>query len=551
MRIFRIILSIVSVFALFSCEKENTPGGQSAPKDGRVSIAFNAGRPASKATEEEIAAALADGSMFSDLWLWLVRKEGTAEDVRRFVHFTFDATTERVVEFDAVERGDYILYAVANFTNDRGIFTDYAPVGYKVNDDTYLIDDIPDAAKRQLDDNFTKLTLAPLEEGVPPTVHKNGGKMPISLVAEFSVGAGINRVAAELTRVCGRISVVIRNLSSEYSIAINELELSRLNPNIGYLFSHDHSVPGGTDFFRDFIPFTKKEGRDYALIGPGTESTVFSQMLYETGEDISLGLSLAGAMLVDADMNGIPEDKYTFSSLPQTAVVYSMGKASAPSSGSRYVVVPESNLSAALSRDGSNAALRSLSWYDENKRLLNYNGIDDYLWTYSSGNPTLKNAGNSRNLAISSSRVSLTTGTSNTSLTVEQRVSGYNIYTSSSSWWGGTSYYFLGASGGSIGPTSSSSSTNNNNYCIWQFYLVEPEEVITGYEYATNGNLISYSTDAVQIIGSTGTAVPLTRICRIQDLMIVWNISFNPYIGEFEYVILPWNGREVPGIEFN
>ena len=130
MRILKIILSIVSVFVLFSCEKENVAGGSPAPKDGIVSISFNTGKPDTKATAEEVAAALADGSMFSDLWLWLVRKEGTAEDVRRFVHFTFDASTEKVVEFDAVERGDYILYAVANFTNDRGVFTNYAPKGY-------------------------------------------------------------------------------------------------------------------------------------------------------------------------------------------------------------------------------------------------------------------------------------------------------------------------------------------------------------------------------------------------------------------------------------
>ena len=539
MRIFRIILSIVSVFALFSCEKENMCGGQSAPKDGRVSIAFNAGRPASKATEEEIAAALADGSMFSDLWLWLVRKEGTTEDVRRFVHFTFDATTERVVEFDAVERGDYILYAVANFTNDRGIFTDYAPVGYKVNDDTYLIDDIPDAAKRQLDDNFKKLTLAPLEEGVPPTVHKNGGKMPISLVAEFSVGAGINRVAAELTRVCGRISVVIRNLSPEYSIAINELELSRLNPNTGYLFSHDHSVPGGTDFFRDFIPFTKKEGRDYALIGPGTESTVFSQMLYETGEDISLGLRLAGAMLVDADMNGIPEDKYTFSSKKETNECYLILDATAPLDGMDYLVIPTSASSMALSRNGNSLSMKALSYFDQTRNLLNTDNINDYLWTFSTGNPTLKNVANRRNLNITTS-ASLSTSTSNASLTIDAKGSGYNIYR----YYNWNNRYLRNNSG------SYNIVTTADDNCIWQFCPVELE-VITGYEYATNGNLISYSTDAVQIIGSTGTAVPLTRICRNQDLRIVLNISFNPYIGEFEYVILPWNGREVPGIEFN
>ncbi len=551
MRIWKIILPIVSVFVLLSCEKENTAGSSPAPKDGIISIAFNTGKPGTKATDEEIAAALADGSMFSDLWLWLVRKEGAAEDIRRFVHFTFDATTERVVEFDAVERGDYILYAVANFTNDRGIFTDYAPAGYNVNDITYLEDDIPAAAKKQLDDNFKKLALAPLEDGVPPTVQKNGGKMPISLVTEFSVGAGVNRVAAELTRVCGRISVIIRNLSPEYSIAINDLELSKLNPNTGYLFSHDHNVPGGADFFHEFIPFIKTEGKDYALIGPGTESTVFSQMLYETGENVSLGLSLVGAMLVDDAMNKIPEDNYTFSQQAITKPYYHILDATAYENGKKYILSPLSDTGRMLYGDGSSLSLNSLSgyWYDEQEKLLN---VDDrYLWTYNNGNPTLKNVSSGYNLAIATGdpgSFSLTPNNSNTDLTIRASGTGYNIYRSYWSW--STYYCYLRENNGGVDMVRTRNSSDANDYSIWQFLPVETKYV-TGYEYTTNGNLISYATDAVQIIGGTGTAVPLTHICRNQDLRIVLNISFNPYIGEFEYVILPWNVRNVDEIEFN
>lgn len=553
MGIRKIILAIVSVFLLFSCEKEKTEGGNvPAPKDGQVSITFKTGKPDTKATAEEIDAALADGSMFSDLWLWLVRKqEDGTEDIRRFVHFTFDATTERVVEFDAVERGDYILYAVANFTNDRGVFTNYAPAGYKENDIIYLKDDIPADAKRQLGEEFKKLTLAPLENGVPPTVTYNGGKMPISLVKEFSVGAGINRVAAELTRVCGRISVIIRNLSPEYSIAINELELSRLNPNTGYLFSHDHSVPGGEDFFKEFINFTKKDGKEYALIEPGTESTVFSQMLYETGENISLGLRLAGAMLVGADMNGILEDKYTFEQQLITKQVYHLLNAEAPSNDKKYILSPLSDTGRILYGDGSSLSLNSLSgyWYDEQEKLLN---VDDrYLWTYNNGNPTLKNVSSGYNLAIATGdpgSFSLTPNNSNTDLTIRASGTGYNIYRSYWSW--STYYCYLRENNGGVDMVRTRNSSDANDYSIWQFLPVETKYV-TGYEYTTNGNLISYATDAVQIIGGTGTAVPLTHICRNQDLRIVLNISFNPYIGEFEYVILPWNVRNVDEIEFN
>lgn len=528
----RILIMAVSAFMLFSCEKENAGGSGPAPKDGVVAITFNSGKPGTKAdaTPEE-----ADGSMFSDLWLWLVRKDGTAEDVRRFVHFTFDATTERAVEFDAVERGDYVLYAVANFTNDRGVFTAYTPAGYNVNDNTYAESDIPATAKKQLDDTFKKLTLAPLENNVPPTVQKNGGKLPISIVKEFSVGAGINRVDAELTRVCGRISIVVRNLSPDYDIAINDFSLSKHNPKTGYLFADNHNVPGGDDFYQEFASFSKKDGENYALIKAGTDATILSQLLYETGEGISLGLKIGGAMLVDSEMNKIEEENL-YSSTTIDHWYYHILDAAAPSSGSQYLVVPTSNISAGLC-DGGNLSLNALKYYDKDRKLLNPDNINNWLWTYSTSNPTLKNVSSNRNLSIGNNRPSLVTNTNNTSLNIRETDTGYNIYRNTN---------YLSANDASV----ILSSNNNSSNCIWQFLPVErvniPETVVT-----TNGKAINYSTDAVQIIGATGAAVPLTHICRNQDLTITVNISFNPYIGEFEYVILPWNGRDIPEIEFN
>lgn len=534
----------VSAFMLFSCEKENAGGSGPAPKDGVVAITFNSGKPGTKAdaTPEE-----ADGSRFSDLWLWLVRKqEDGTEDIRRFLHVTFDASPKYIAEFKKVERGDYILYAVANFTNDRGVFTAYTPAGYNVNDNTYAESDIPATAKKQLDDTFKKLTLAPLENNVPPTVQKNGGKLPISIVKEFSVGAGINRVDAELTRVCGRISIVVRNLSPVYDIAINDFSLSKHNPKTGYLFADNHNVPGGDDFFQEFAPF-KKDGENYALIKAGTDATILSQLLYETGEGISLGLKIGGAMLVDSKMNAISEDKYSYSSTTLEHWYYHILDAAAPSSGSQYLVVPTSNTSAGLYGNGDSHSLNALNYYDKDRKLLNPDNISNWLWTYSTSNPTLNNSG--YNLAINEYNytVSLVKDTNDyTSLTVNSNGAGYNIYRDYYNYY----YYSLSANNNSVGVDYTYNSPNNNDYCIWQFLPVEevniPETVVT-----TNGKAINYSTDAVQIIGATGAAVPLTHICRNQDLTITVNISFNPYIGEFEYVILPWNVRDIPEIEFN
>ena len=543
MRTRKLIFTILTFLALLSCEKENTPGGAPAPKDGCVAITFNTEKMLTRAYTDEETAALADGSMFNDLWLWLVRKEGATEDLRRFVHYKDFATTERKeVTFAAVERGDYVLYAVANFTNDRGVFTNYTPAGYSVNDEKYLADDIEAAAKKQLDDNFKKLTLATLENGVPPTGEKNGGKMPISLVKEFSVGAGENRVSAELVRVCGRISVIVRNLSPEYSVAINDLVLSPLNPNIGYLFADGDNVPGGADFYQEFIPFTKKEGKDYALIAPGGTTTILSQMIYETGNDIELGLSIGGGMLVDSDMNPIPENSYTCSISKTTVNYYQMSSAVAPVSGGSYIVAPVSNTAKALYVNDNNLSLNDLSYYKKAENSLTAGNINNYLWTYSTGNPTLTNVAGGRYLSISSYNVSLSNRTSNnTSISLTPSGSGYNLYYNYYYY-----YYYLRINSNNLSVYRSYDNPYNDDSYRWQFIPVE-QRTVTSTTATTNGKDINYSTNAVQVIGSTGAAVKLSRLRRNQDLRIILNISYNPYIGEFEYVILPWTDVVLDG----
>ena len=340
----------------------------------------------------------------------------------------------------------------------------------------------------------------------------------------------------------------------DYDIAINDFSLSKHNPKTGYLFADNHNVPGGDDFYQEFASFSKKDGKNYALIKAGTDATILSQLLYETGEGISLGLKIGGAMLVDSKMNAISEDKYSYSSTTLEHVCYHILDAAEPASGSQYLVVPTSNTSAGLYGNGKSYSLKDLNYYDKDRKLLNDN-ISNWLWTYSTSNPTLKNVNSGYNLAIINNyfnyTVSLVEAPPNdyTSLTVNSNGAGYNIYRDYSSYF--NHYYdYLSANNNSVGVNRTSNSPNNNNYCIWLFFPVKqvniPETVVT-----TNGKAINYSTDAVQIIGATGAAVPLTHICRNQDLTITVNISFNPYIGEFEYVILPWNGRDIPEIEFN
>lgn len=544
------ILFMAAVCVLLSCEKNMTDtGGVPMPCDGSISISFNTGatKAVAELTEEEKAAGLADGSLFTDLWLWIVHD--SSNELRYFAHITdaIDAVDHYEHRFDRVERGDYTLYAVANYSNKLDRFDPYIPE-YTYNKSGTSVTNPSLPWVGAIDDNFMKFTLAEIEDDpddgldgpVPPTVKKNDGKMPLSIIRKFSVAAGDNYIQAAMTRVCGRLSITVRNLSPDYKIAISNLELSERNPKSAYLFQDNHKVPDAlyNPFFDRFVKFRKDDGKDYAMIQSMQESEILGQLMYETGLDISIGLKIDGAVFEKTDTR----EPVVMDS--ETVTRYSVGSAEAPQSGKNYVLKPLSsnNVLSILSSIVSLPSLASLTDGDSDGYYTE-DEISRCMWKYTGSYPsgTLFNVGYGKGLNASGTSLSLSPS-SNTTWTFESSGEGYTISIS------GTFLRrnYLSANNLSI-LNALYSATNSER---WQFLPVTSHEIEIPPTITNGDKKFSYKTDAINVLDQYGASVPLTHICRNQDVRIILNVSYNPVSGTFDYVIEPWEERNM-GAEFD
>lgn len=521
----RLIFLVAAVLSC-SCGKDRPDVGR-MPCDGSLSISFNTGvtrASAENLTEEEKKAGLAEGSLFNDLWLWIVHD--SSDELRYFIHVAnmFDVAATYEQEFRQVERGNYTLYAVANFSKSR--FDGYYPSDARP-DELWT-----GAEKGIINADFMKFTLSRIEEDptddvdgkVPPSVSVNGGRMPVSLVKHFSVAAGDNHVHAELKRVCGRLSVAVRNLSPNYPLAVSRLALSRHNPVSGYLFTDGYNVPDTEfdPFFDEFgrFPKTGADAPEYVMIEPLRDRELLSQHLYETGMGISLGLDLEGAVMpagTEPQVGSVPGH-------------YETGNPGMPEDGLSYVVKNVSS-GLVLSVSSDNAAA---SGYPSG--LLTDKSL---IWKYgnSSGQSSLKNEGDGRYLSVGSS-VNLS---DNATFETSSSDDGYYIRKRNR----GQSYYYMGVTDKKLDIKNTLISNT-----IWQYlpatYVPPVENVIV------NGlKPFGYHTDAVQVINEYGVSVPLDHISRNQDVRIIVNISYNPYSGEFEFAVENWEVREMDDIHFD
>lgn len=547
------ILFMAAVCVLFSCEKNMTDTGYvPMPCDGNIAISFSAGATKSgdltELTEDEKKAGLADGSLFTDLWLWVVH-DGTKE-LRYFAHITdaIDAVDHYEYRFERVERGNYTLYAVANYSNKLDRFDPYIP------EHTYKDQSGKDVTnpklpwKDAIGAEFTKFTLAEIEDDglgglVPPTVAKNDGRMPLSIIRKFSVAAGDNYIQAAMTRVCGRLSITVRNLSPDYKIAISDLKLSERNPKSAYLFQDNHDVPDAlyNPFYDRFVKFRKDEGKGYAMIQPMQESEILSQLMYETGQDISIGLEICGAVF-KADSDEDPEVKDS-----ETVTRYSVGSAEGPSDGKNYVLSPLSTANV-MHVSGSDINMVSLTDGDSDGYYTEEE-IGYSRWTYSgsSTSGTLVNVGCGKGLIADGRSLSVSLPSSNiTTWAIASNGEGHTI--SLDGYGLGFRYYLQGDDNSvSIGYVNSVNDTRR-----WQFLPVtSSERKVPVTPTITNGDKqFSYKTDAINVLDQYGASVPLTHICRNQDVRIILNVSYNPVSGTFDYVIEPWEERNM-GAEFD
>ena len=451
-----------------------------------------------------------DGDLMVNLRVWMVNGSGT---VSRYASLTPNAA-EATVTFDNVSRGDYTLYFLANSTA-LSSYTEGSTI----------------------DDNFLKSTLSLSGSATSPDYSVSEG-MPLSLAKSISVGPGVNRVSAELVRVCGLVNITVKNRSADKTLYISSVSLSDRNPSSGYVFQQsDHSSPSGTAYgaFPSDIPLTK--------IDPYAESKVQTFYLFENcGSSEAIRFTLNGGLYAESSTVSLV-DKIGYratGSATNTTIDASKYYFLASASAQRFF----------LKADGSTLKLQEVGSDDElfvKRDAANNDDVTNYLWQFgSTGTSTsVQNVKVGTYLGITISRsgssYSSSYSLSNTSSALSTRTSTGRQFYATSTRSGTTRYSYLYNNSGTIGVTSTSISTSSAENTGW--YLREASEYTYQVLSPDPEKPIDITTP-LTYTDSYGIAQPLTSICRNDRLEVVVNVFYNPLTGTFDFQVESWRTKD-------
>ena len=441
-------------------------------------------------TKAQTKGGASDGDVMSNLHIWLVYNNS----VERYLSQNDDACTisgsTATATFNDVPRGACTIYLVANLPEGNPLPETYA-VGKSINED------------------FLKYVLPEVVNYEPPFGDSTPG-MPLSTSVSLSVGAGTNRVSAELVRTCAKLSITVRNNTTNNTIILKDLIFTNKNPNVGYLFEQsDYSIPG-TASFGPFKSITHSSGETVSDVIPqGGERTYIQQYMYETATNgaADLGFEIVGGLFPDGT------DKATVGEVSINTLSFE----NSFRTGSSFLI-KSSNNDLYLYDNNGTLALQSLS---------SFNSIPKgYLWTISGNKNSATIQGSSGNyLKLSSSGASLG---SKTNLNVSTSSGIFQLsYTSK------RKTYFLTINGSSL--TTTTTSTESNTY--WKLATVESKKV-TNFQGATV--IFDKTISSLNYINKYGIPVPLEQIRRNQDVKIVVNIHYKPNSGVLYFETTDW-----------
>lgn len=521
-------LSILAIGLLFLTSCLNELQGDREEATGPSNIAINiSAKPQTK------LGTASDGDVMSNLHIWLVY--GTTvkgylcqDDADCNISGTRSTAT---ATFKNVSRGACTLYLVANLPEDSTLPTAFG-VGSTITDD------------------FLKYVLPTVVNYEPPYGASTPG-MPLSTSVSLSVGAGTNKVSASLVRTCAKLTITVRNNTTNNTIILKDLILSNKNPQVGYLFEQpDYSIPSAAQ------PFTSFDSISYSadsyvtdVIPQGGERIYVQQYMYETATNgaADLGFQIVGGLFP----NGTDRAKVVnvVTGGGGTKTEYYFDPSNKPTSQS---AIPTGTPCLIKSRDNdyylcdNNGTLKAGS-------LNSGNQIVDstYLWIFSSSNTTtsIKNLKTERYISISSS---VTMSESQVSITQSYTSSTYpfRFYNRSSN-----RYYALSvSSSGDVSCSNKRNSvpTNASNY----FVLYVPQKVYTTLPPTTEDRLFredgttpadvyfDKNIPSLNYINKYGIPVPLEQIRRNQDVQIVVNIHYNPNSGVLFFETSDWDDDE-------
>lgn len=515
-----LIYTILAAFVLLSCGREPLPD---SPGEGMGELLIRIAAPMSSGTK---AGTAADGDKMNNLHIWLV---DPTEKVVRYA--SWSGTNGDIV----MDSGDST--ATAKFTN-------IARNSYTV----YLIANKPSALTapdvgESIGESFKKYVLSGFSANAPDF---GTDGMPLSLVESISISAGSNSLSAELIRACGRIRVSVRNNTLDKNIFLQSVVLGEKNRKNGYLFPQDdHSVPSGTEYtgFEDSFSYTTAGQTVSNYIAPGKVKTIIDQYIYESGVDAvaDMGLQFAG---------GVFEKTKTSAVLDNIAYedIYSAGTESSEyndalkdSEGNPLpMIIRNKSANYFIKASGSSVVGYNRSNVNE---LLAGSDAKDYLWQIneSSGNKYIRNLGTDKYKY-------LTVGRYGTNVTVESSMNNLNITANSNSGSLATLFWYAGynmctngnVDGNSIVAEYCRDAPTENRF----FWYMTPVTITTISYQPFVDALKSFSKTLPNInyLNDFGVAVPLTQICRNEDVNIVINVFYNPEYALVYFDVEAWTG---------
>lgn len=496
----RLFISLIVLVTLFSCGKEVTPSPGTSGT-GTLHISFDMGA--------STKAGAKDGDIIKKVSLWLV--DSKDEEIIAFRTFSPNAASA-VVTMESIQRGDYTLYVVANYS---GL-------------DTYT--------NGKIDDKFKKHLLKTVAAGESPTFTEESG-MPCSSVQQVHIAAGENYVSAHLQRCVGRLSINVRNNISSHKLAIGGIGLSDNNPTTGYLFpSSDGSIPpSATD-----VAFP--ELTQHVVLATNENKDVYDVYLYDTGEATSangITFTLFGAIYEDQTL----DENIAISSRDD----YSFGfNSTSISAGGPYVIRSASSSTHYIGDLGaSGLGVREFTG-DADEELKHYHEIEYFLWTVSEsplkGTFNFENVKTGRYITLDGENPGLGTSGTNFYFSNDTKNGGLLFSTKKDEkWWG--YYYDYGysltldpkATNGLSGTTGKESSGETG----WLIRTATagavkvPHFIGSDYEIPRVKRTINY-------LDKHGNTQILKGISRNEHVEVSINVFYNREWGQFDFEVEGW-----------
>ncbi len=504
----------VILLLAFACKKENSP---EVIQDGTGSLVLNIGSSTKAGTA-------ADGDKMNNLHVWVTDK---SDVVVRYASWTgsdnglvtMDAThAAATVSISNINRGEYNIYIIANAPSS---FT-FPAVGNTIGD------------------TFKKFVLNLPDGSLKPDFGTGG--MPLTLISSVSISPGKNVLNAELVRVCGRIRVSVRNHTTSKNIFLQSVKLGALNPDRGYLFQQDgHAVPAGNTY-GEFVSIDNAKGTPVtSYIKPGTMETVIDQYIFETGLDAvaNMSLSFSGGIfaqnIVSAVVQAAKMDVYS----PGTEFAgFYKNNINRPNT---YFIIRNSGANYFLRSNGSGMKQYYHNTVDE---LLASNEVERYFWTFDVKKYVGESSGygrsdvNSIRNVFEDKYINIST-TNNELVTLSSTPQSLIVGTQDLGMLIRNGYYKIYCSYTTGDDVKSKINYADQNLVYWKMIPVTKTQadVLTfqGAEKDFHKNVSS-----IDYIDDFGISVPLTDICRNEDVNVIINVFYNPEYASVYFEVSGW-----------